>query len=480
MPTNKVISADDFSKVQIATVKKVLAKIDAKQPAIQRYENYYSGNHPFNFASAKFRSTFGERLRNMRDNLCKTVVKAPADRLEVIGFGADKQSDVYKTSWEIWKRSQMPQMSKRVHRDAFKTGSGFVVVWFGADGKAAIVKQDPQNCTVFYNPETNRVEVGAKIWRGIDDYIYLTVYYPDRIEKYVSKRTYKEIGNTFPKTIQAFAKRTIKGEEWPVPNTFNRCPMFHFGLESSILDDVIPLNDALNKSIADLLVSSEANSLRQRWSAGIAYETDEETGQQIIPFKPTSQWATTADAEGKFGAFPDATLADFLNTIKDFRSEVASVAGIPHYYFEMTTGDFPSGEALTKAESRFTSTIEDAQGDFGEPWAGVMELAMLIDGHAIEDKTPADSAAEDVAAGDSVNGSKIETQWKPASPMSENEKWDLAQKKKGVGLSIQRILSELGYTDAAIKQIMDEASANSEASAAAFKKVFDAGGDSAG
>lgn len=487
----KVITADEFTNNEIRTVRKCLAKLDAKQTAIQRYENYYSGNHPFNFASAKFRSTFGERLRNMRDNLCKTVVKAPADRLEVIGFGSDKSSAVYNTSWEIWKRSQMPQMSKRVHRDAFKTGNGFVVVWFGADGKAAIVKQDPRNCAVFYNPETNRVEIGAKIWRGIDDFIYLTVYYPDRIEKYISKRTYKENGNTFPKTIQAFARRTVGAgvdvdgkpinEPWPVPNNFNRCPMFHFGLESSILDDVIPLNDALNKSIADLLVSSEANSLRQRWSAGISYETDEETGDQIIPFKPTSQWATTADSEAKFGAFPDATLADFLNTIKDFRSEIASVAGIPHYYFEMTTGDFPSGEALTKAESRFTSTIEDAQGDFGEPWAGVMELALLIDGHSIDDdKTPADSAQDDVAAGESKTGSQIETQWKPAAPMSENEKWDLAQKKKTVGLSIQRILSELGYSDADIKKIMDEASANTEASAQAFQKVFDAGGQVGG
>lgn len=470
MPTQPVRATEDFTKDQAKTIKRILAKIESKQIAIARYNKYYSGQHEINFASEKFTTAFGRRLQNMRDNLCKTVVKAPADRLEVVGFSSQKTSSVYVESWETWKASKMPKISKRVHRDAFKTGDAFVLVWFGADDKASIVKQDPDKCCVFYDPETNEIELGAKVWRGLDDYVYLTVYFPDRLEKYVSKRTYK--AGDIPKTLSAFQKRSVDGEAWPVPNEFKKCPMFHFGLESSILDDVIPLNDALNKQIADMLVSSESNSLRQRWSSGIAYETDPETGKQIIPFDRNSQWVATGKEEGKFGSFEDAALSDFLSSIKDFRSEIASVAGIPHYYFEMTTGDFPSGEALTKAESRFTSMIEDAQLDFGETWGEAVKLAMRIDGKEI-DETPAATTGEGAADNKKAT---FETQWKPAAPMSENEKWDLAEKKKRVGLSQKRVLSELGYSDADIEANATEKNDEDAAAGEAFGKVFNAGG----
>jgi hypothetical protein len=254
-------------------------------------------------------------------------------------------------------------------------------------------------------------------------------------------------------------------------NPFDVCPLFHFGLESSILADVIPLNDALNKSIADMLVSSESNSLRQRWSTGISYETDPETGKQIIPFERASQWFASQDSAAKFGEFADIDLSDFLEVIENFRMEIASVAGVPHYYFKITSGDFPSGEALTKAESRFTSMIADAQLDFGETWAAAVKLGMRIDGKATEGDADAETEGE---AGSET--AELETQWKPASPMSENEKADLAIKKKQFGVSEERVLSEYGYTDAEIAKMKTENQAAAAAKAEAFSSVFDAGG----
>jgi hypothetical protein len=454
--------ADDQKQLPInapsdsaGAIKFALHKIAHKQNALDTYDDYYYGRHPFNFASEKFTTQFAKQLQKMRDNLCKTAVRAPADRLEIIGFANDKKSTVYNDSWDIWKYSQMPQLSKRVHRDAFRTGSGFVQVWADSQGNARIVNQDPRQCTVFYNPETNEVDLGAKVWRGIDNVVYLTLFYRDRIEKYVS-RSAQSAGNV-PKSAAAFVRRNVEGEDWPLANPFNVCPLFHFGLESSILDDVMPLQDALNKELADMLVGSESNSLRQRWTTGISYEVDPETGKQIIPFERASQWFAAKDTEAKFGSFQDVALDEFLNVINDFRSEVANVAGIPQYYFKLGAGDFPSGEALAKAESRFAALISDAQGDFGEPWANAMRLALLIDQKTAD-----------------ADGS-IETQWTPAAPMSENEKLDLAMKKKTIGVSNRQNLSEIGYSDAQIELMKKENSEDAAAAAESFGKVFDAG-----
>ena len=148
----------------------------------------------------------------------------------------------------------------------------------------------------------------------------------------------------------------------------------------------------------------------------ITYETDPETGKQIIPFEAASQWFATNDPLGKFGSFPDADLKHFLEAADWFTNAIASVSGVPKYYFDLNQGAWPSGEALRRAESRFTSLIKDAQLDFGETWGRVMRLALKMDGQA----------------GNAADAMQLETQWTPADPMSSNELVDLAIKKKNV------------------------------------------------
>jgi hypothetical protein len=460
LATQETATALDRDQKNI--VKVVLEKIAKKQPIIDRYERYYRGNHPLNFASDRFTTEFAQRLKSFRDNLCPTCVQAPADRLEVIGFAADATSQVYKTSWDIWKYSQMPKEARNVHRDAFKTGDGFVVVWLDSDGRARIWRQDPGTCTVIYDMEKGVVDIGAKLWRGVDNFVYLTIYFRDRVEKYITKNT-QSAGNV-PTTGSAFERRNVQGESWPLANDTGICPMFHFGRETSILADVIPLNDALNKSIADMLVGSEANSLLQRWVSGIAYEINPETGKQIIPFDDFATWFAAQDATAKFGAFPQIDTGKMLETIKDFRTEIAGVAGIPPYYFGQDAMNIPSGEALRKLESRFTSLVKDGQLDFGETWAAAVKFALDIDGKSVGDG----------------EGSQLETRWTPAAPLSDNENADLVSKKKAIGISSEKALSELGYSDAEITQMSTENQAAAKANADAFSKVFDAGSTLAG
>jgi hypothetical protein len=460
MPDNEetfdVTIADQDAKYFI---KAAVAKIQAKAERYQKFNEYYFGKHPFNFASEKFTTEFARRLQSFRDNLCPTVVKAPADRLEVIGFAADQKSDVYKQSWDLWLYSRMKKDAKKIHRDAFRTSDAFVVVWPDSTGRSRIYHQEPGTCSVWYDQENGTIEAGAKLWRGADGYVYLTLYYPDRIEKYISKA--KQSAGTVPGTSTGYEKRIVQGEPWPLPNPAGSVVLFHFGLETSILNDVIPLNDALNKTLADLLVSSESNSIRQRWATGISFEVNPETGKQIIPFEGVSDWFASNDDATKFGSFADANLKDFIEMANDFRNEIASVAGIPHYYFRLDGGSLPSGEALRKAESRFTSIISDAQLDFGDTWSGVMKVALQLDSKS--------SIQEDDAS------TLLETQWKPADPMSTTELANVAVIKKNVGVSDEQNLSELGYTDDQIKKMKGENDAKSQKAADAFSKTFNAG-----
>jgi hypothetical protein len=134
----------------------------------------------------------------------------------------------------------------------------------------------------------------------------------------------------------------VSSEPWPVPNPYNKVPVFHFRTDeelqdfgTSILTDVIPLNDALNKSYADIFAAQEINAIRQRWIAGMQFEKDEETGKAIIPYDFDSQAWTSPEAETKFGEFSDAQLEQMIMVKQECVKDIALVSGIPPSYFNL-------------------------------------------------------------------------------------------------------------------------------------------------
>ncbi len=170
-------------------IKQALDSLKAIRPERNLYVDYYDGKHLLSFATDKFKSAFGVTLKGMRDNLCPIVVDAPADRMEVINFSGDEGSEkIAETAWAIWQRELMEIKSNDVHREALKTGSGYLIVWPGADNLAKFYVQDSRNCIVIYDEETAVPLFGAKMWETTDKNIRLTLYYADRIEKYVTSK----------------------------------------------------------------------------------------------------------------------------------------------------------------------------------------------------------------------------------------------------------------------------------------------------
>jgi hypothetical protein len=115
-------------------IKLAVEQLSGRGNTYKRFYDYYAGEHTLNFSSEKFRNKFGKQLQTLKENLCRTVVRAPASRLEAIGFTAGNE-DIQKNAWEIWKRNQLPRNSGKVHRESFKTGDAYVIVWPDPQGK---------------------------------------------------------------------------------------------------------------------------------------------------------------------------------------------------------------------------------------------------------------------------------------------------------------------------------------------------------
>ncbi|QYO65523.1 phage portal protein [Leptolyngbya sp. 7M] len=372
-------------------------------------DRYYRGAHDLAYATEKFENAFGSLFREFALNLCPAVCDAVRDKLRITGFSyttnggssrsADEPYHAQTFIESIWHRNRMPQRAGEVHREALVNGDSYVIVWPDEHRNAAIHPNRATQLSVAYDEDRpGQILRAAKFWRTADKYTRMNLFYPDRIERYV---TAKAGENSFPDAREFIPFRSellslpedrksspMEDLAFEITNPFGVVPVFHFANNSDVgafgrseLESAIPVQDGLNKSVLDMLVAMEYSAYRQRWAAGIEIEYDNE-GNPVAPFKAGIDhlWLT-ANPDARFGDFGTADLDQFLKVKDSFRIDMASVTGTPMYYLLPHTRGFPSGEAMQRAESRFVAKVRDRQMVFGQTWAEVMQFAMEIEGH---------------------------------------------------------------------------------------------------
>lgn len=392
---------------------------DQRQGGYRVSRRYYDGEHPMMFATEKFRSTFGRTLGTVADNLCPAVVDSVSDRLKVTGVTATANvgsTELAAAAWEIWQRNRMDVRAPETHHEALLTGDGYALVWPDAAGEAVIWSLPACDMAVSYDP--NRpgwIRRAARVWQDDDDQrVHVDVYFPDLVLRWVTRGPKRAAGLTSSTRASEFVPYgregfDVEGEE---PNEWGRVPVVHFPNRRyhrygiSELKDVTPLQDALNKTVCDLLVNNEFAAFRQRWATGFDVG-DEDTADATEPSTDSrppldygnDRMITSTDPETRFGNFDASEAQGFLETMENFRSEIARVSGTPLHYLFITRGDFPSGEAMKSAEARFTRKVENRQGAFGNQWEDLLALALRMEG-----------------ADATVDGSMLSLEWEPAEP----------------------------------------------------------------
>ena len=347
-------------------------------------ERYYRGDHDLAFATEKFANTFGSLFREFALNLCPAVCDAVRDKLRITGFGPHALNDELD---RIWHRNRMNIRAGEVLREAVTNGDAYAIVWPDEGGGAAIHPQRAAACTVVYDAERpGRLLRAAKYWRTADRHTRLNIFYPDRIDRYITSRPGE---GYLPDAREFIPFEGAAGEGGhTLANPFGMVPVFHFANNADIgafgrseLDTAIPVQDGLNKAVLDMLVAMEFCAYRQRWVAGIEIQYDND-GKPVAPFKAgVDHLWITENPNARFGDFETVDLDQFLKVKDSFRIDIASVTGTPMYYLLPHSGGFPSGEALKKAETRFIAKVRDRQAAFGQTWSDVMAFALRLEGH---------------------------------------------------------------------------------------------------
>ncbi len=419
-----------------AWLSRLEKKLEAQQREVRVYDDYYNGDHKLAFATLKFREAFGGLFNSFADNWCEIVVDAPVERLAIEGFrfGKDKPAD--EDAWEIWQANGLDAESVMAHTEAVKSGRAYLLVGPGKN-YPRITVEHPAQFIVEHAEGDRRERVAAlKKWRDdADGYLYATLYLPGRIYKYRSDQPQKaDIPGRSVKWVDRDGGGLNRLGVVPGIPLYNN-PTILDGGRSDLLP-AMPLQDAIDKEIADMLVASEFAAYPQRILMGVQAPVDAD-GKPLPNFDLKAAVSRLLLLEGKDGKVAEFSAADLGNYVKAvtvlLQHLAAQTRTPPHYLLGQIVN--ASGDALKAAETGLVAKVKRKQIDFSDSWEEAMRLALKL----AKKKT----ASEAVGA---------ETIWRDPEYRSEGEMVDAAVKLRSLNVPTEAIWERIG---ASPRQIED-------------------------
>jgi len=337
---------------------------------------YYDGDHPLVYTNKRLEEIFAGLDAKFTENWCAVVVDSIADRVILSGFTAGDDATTKKLD-SLWSDIELNLEADDAHLCTFVTGEAFLIVWPDEDNRIQAYYNDSRLCHVFYDSENPRKKsFAAKWWDDVDGYRRLTLYYPDRLEYYVSNKKAENISS---------AKAFQPDEEMPTaPNPYGEIPVFHFRTErrtiKSELDNAIPLQNGINKLLLDMMVAAEYGAFRQKYVISNAQSLGK------LKNAPNEIWDLPAgDGVGQqtqVGEFSATDLSNYLEAIDKLAQAIGIITRTPKHYFFSQSGD-PSGEALIAMEAPLNKKAQDRIARLTSTWRKIAAFALQVQGVAV-------------------------------------------------------------------------------------------------
>lgn len=398
---------------------------------LRTLDRYYTGDHPLSFASDKFLEAFGGLFKASAVNWCPLVIASVVERLRVEGFRTGRGSN--KRAWKIWQANNLDADSNIAHREAGKYGRTYAMI--GApdvEGEPPLITiESPLDVIHRQSSENRRRRAAAlRVFTADDGTYCATLYTPDEIWRWQRQGS----GVVDDLAMVAWEPRYVEDRPFPEVNELGVVPIVPLlatpeldGWGTSDLASVLPLQDMVNKTVADMLVASEFVAMPQRYVAGLDIVRDPKTEQPLPPFPITSRLWQSENPEAKFGQFPSANLSTYVETLETLKQDIATITRTPPHYFYLG-GQFPSGSAIKSAETGLVAKARDRMLTFGEGWEEVMRLALAIDGRSPQTLTD------------------METVWGDPEYHDEAATADSLIKRQAIGVPWEQLMVDAGYS----------------------------------
>lgn len=359
--------------------------ITAKRPEYDALWDYYIGDHDLKYSTDRLDQVFQNLNTRFIQNWCSVVIDAAMDRLNLARWQVGESDEASGALNALHVSTELNLDSDDAHLGALVFGEAMIHCWRDEGGPVEAYYIDPRWAHIEYDPAKPRNKLwAAKLWTADNRYREI-VYYPDRLEYYVTNKeidqitSATEMAKTFvPADPMTWAE--VPYENAIAENPYDTVPIFHLRRDrltvQSELANVLGPQDAINKLLADMMVTAEFAAFPQRWII-----TDAET--RDLKNSPYEIWSIPA-SEGMgqqttVGQFPAANLGVYLEAMDKLAYSIAIITRTPKHYF-FAQGGVPSGEALIAMEAPLNKKCSRYIERFTAVWRRVGAFMLRLAG----------------------------------------------------------------------------------------------------
>ena len=406
---------------------------------------YYEGNQRELFPSPRWTRMLNNGESGFKFNFAKSVVDSVSNRMEIASIlGTNEIANTFINT--VWENNDLVIDADEIHRRALMYGDSYAIAWTDENGEMQVNYNSPLTTVVLYDSENPRKKrFAAKLWQH-DSYtavdpeingtkvIRLNLYYPDRIEKYSSSGDLDMITSS--------ASFSLIGT---VENPWGEIPVFHFRTSKTYGRpehyDAYGPQDAINKLIITHMNTVDYQGAPQRYALANGgndseiQDFDDSTidSENLGSLKngPGELWYLKGIT--RVGEFSPADHKVFTEPVSEYIRSMAAITSTPLHYFEKS-GNVPSGESLRTAEAPLLKKVADRQIMFGSAWRDLFTFLLRIEG---------------------IN-SDVQVKWASSESLDTLDHWEVAVKKRVVGVSLKQVLLEMGYDSEVADLIVEQ------------------------
>lgn len=468
MDTATVATKGEYQTFDIAanqeareTMQLLSYNLNIKKRYLIEAENAYHGNTSTrsSYQTESFTQSF-RHLNSFTDNWLKMIVDAYVGRLIIQGFnvGTKTQNDL---AWDIFTANKLDHFTQLAHREAMKFGEVYLMVdpTMTVEGKPRITVETPYQVIGWQDPNDRSQNVTAmKYWQAADGYVYANLFTTQHVLKFRSPQTYyrwSEAGLLehipIPQSVP-----WVQYDEFE--HKLGVCPVFTIENQPTLtrggvsdLEELIPLQKAINSLVKNMLLASEFSAFPQKYALNVMTDRNADGTpklDQAMEAALSRFWAfpppeKQGAPEVKVGAFEATQLANYQTGIEEMIHNMAMISSIPAYRLMGKLANM-SASAILAAEAGFIDSCRVKMTDYSLGYENAIGLALKVAGQ------------------DDIAPSSIETIWKDPSAVSGPNLAASLVALEAIGVPKPKLFSMMGFAPKEVDKLVKESEEEAE------------------
>lgn len=361
-------------------IQHLINEEDTRQESYRQYRDYYDGRQGVILTDRQRKYLHVPTDKEFSANYMHIVVDSVVTRLSVSGFSVAGDAALSKVLNTWMRQMRINSIQNGIHTAAIRDGDAYGLCdWNIRRGHPVIVPHLAYDgrggVHAHYSPERIEPVVFAKVWTveeawsgGKVGMRRMNLYFEERVERYWAN------AQTGVTDWQPWSGNGLPPVEtyvfgFPFVHFTNRARGFRYG--QSELEPGIPMQDALNKAIVDLLGAADASGFRIMTMIG-----GDPTGLSLSP----GSWVYLDEKgpdEASIGHVPGEPLRPHIEVIDNFVQRIGQVTDTPLSYFQQS-GQMASEGTHRQHEARMLAKVRTASVELGEQWEEIMRACIRL------------------------------------------------------------------------------------------------------